>query len=95
MKRYFVYILASQKYGTLYIGVTSDIAKRIYEHKSKIIPGFTSLYNVTQLVHLEEYVDIITAISREKQLKRWKRQYKIDLINQNNPTWVDLSENLL
>jgi len=95
MKTYFVYILASQKYGTLYIGVTNNISKRIYEHKTKSLPGFTSHYNVTQLVHIEQYVDIVTAISREKQLKRWRRQYKIDLINKHNNTWADLSENLL
>jgi putative endonuclease len=95
MKRYFVYILASKRYGTLYIGITSNLSKRIFQHQVKELEGFTSKYNVVHLVHIEEYMDVITAISREKQLKRWRRQYKIDLIDKNNFEWSDLSENLL
>jgi len=95
MKTYYVYILTSKLYGTLYIGVTSNLPKRIYEHQTKAVSGFTSKYNVTQLVHVEQYPNIIHAISREKQLKRWRRQYKLDLINLHNPTWTDLSKTLL
>jgi putative endonuclease len=86
MKTYFVYILTSQPYGTLYIGITNNLPKRIYEHQIKLIPGFTYKYNVFQLVHVEQFSTASNAISREKQLKKWRRQYKLDLINKNNPT---------
>lgn len=95
MKSHFVYILASQPYGTLYIGITSNLPKRIYEHQTKLIPGFTCKYNTFQLVHVEQYQYVINAISREKQLKKWRRQYKLDLISNSNPTWSDLSQNLI
>jgi putative endonuclease len=90
MKRYFVYILASRYHGTLYIGSTSNLIKRIWEHKNKIIPGFTSKYNVHQLVYYEEHLNILDAAQREKRLKEWHRQWKINLISSVNPTWQDL-----
>lgn len=88
--QYFVYILASKKRGTLYIGVTSDLVKRVYEHKNKLAEGFTKKYNVSQLVHFESCGDVKAAIQREKQLKDWKRDWKIELIEKENPDWVDL-----
>lgn len=92
---YYVYILASKYKGTLYIGVTSNLLKRIYEHKHKLITGFTSSYDVDKLVYFEETEDIPIAINREKQLKKWKREWKINLIERNNPHWLDLYFNLL
>lgn len=93
-KQGFVYILFSKRNGTLYIGVTNDLAKRIYEHKSKLIKGFTERYGVDKLGHYEAFDDIQGAISREKQLKAGKRQVKIDLIEKSNPQWLDLYETL-
>lgn len=90
----FVYILASKKNGTLYIGVTADLIKRVYEHKAKLVKGFTSKYNVTRLVYYEIYDDISYAISRETRLKGWKRAWKIALIEKENPYWNDLYESL-
>jgi putative endonuclease len=95
MKQYYVYILASRKNGTLYIGVTSDLAKRIYEHKEKLIDGFTKEYNVHVLVYYEQHNEIEEAILREKQMKKWNRQWKIRLIEENNPEWKDLYEEIL
>ena len=88
---YYVYILASKKNGTLYTGVTNDIERRVYEHKHKLTPGFTSRYNVNRLVYYEEYNDIRDAIAREKQIKGWLRKKKIALIESMNPNWDDLS----
>ncbi|WCR57011.1 GIY-YIG nuclease family protein [Rickettsia asembonensis] len=79
MKQYYVYILASGRNGTLYIGVTSNIIKRTYEHKHKIIKGFSSKYNINKLVYFEQYDDIIAAINREKLLKEYRRQWKLNL----------------
>ena len=93
-KQYAVYILASKKNGTLYIGVTSDLAKRLFEHKSDLVEGFTKKYQVHDLVYYEVADDIHVAISREKQLKKWKREWKIELIEKENPEWLDLSEEL-
>ena len=90
MKTYFVYIIASKRNGTLYIGVTSNLVKRVYEHKNKLVEGFTKKYNVHILVSYEAIEDINSAIKREKQLKKWKRQWKIELIEKNNPNWRDL-----
>lgn len=89
MKKYFVYILASNK-ETLYIWITNDIIRRIYEHKNKLVEWFTCKYNIDKLVYLEETNNIESALKREKQLKRWKREWKIELINSINPTWKDL-----
>jgi len=90
MKKFYVYILASQKNGTLYTGVTSDLIKRIYEHKQNLVEGFTKKYNVCQLVYFEETSDVTSAIEREKRLKSWKRNWKIELIEKQNPKWKDL-----
>ena len=95
MKDSYVYILASQKNGTLYIGVTSDVIKRVYEHKNNLVEGFTSKYQVHRSVYYEHTNDIYSALVREKRLKKWKRQWKIELIEQNNPEWRDLYDDLL
>ena len=94
MKQPFIYILASGKNGTLYIGVTADLLKRVYEHREGAVDGFTKKYGVKKLVYFEEYGDINEAITREKQLKKWNRQWKIRLIEETNPTWRDLYEEL-
>ena len=91
----YVYILASQCRGTLYIGSTTDLIKRIFEHKNKFVPGFTEKYNVTNLVYFEEHSTIMEAGQREKQLKKWARQWKLDLIETNNPHWKDLYDALI
>jgi putative endonuclease len=93
-KSYFVYILASKKNGTLYTGVTGDLLKRVYQHKERLVPGFTSKYNVHMLVYYEKYSDICSAIEREKRLKKWNRQWKINLIESVNPDWKDLYNGL-
>jgi putative endonuclease len=87
---YYVYLLASKPYGTLYIGVTSDLPKRIYEHKSKAVRGFTVRYCVDKLVWFEAHDAAEFAIRREKQIKEWRRSWKISLIEQSNPHWADL-----
>ena len=89
-KDFFVYILASKKNGTIYVGITSNITKRIWEHKNNIVLGFTSKYSVHKLVYFETYSSPVTAIAREKYLKGKSRNYKISLIETNNPTWNDL-----
>ena len=90
----YVYILASQKNGTLYTGVTSDLIKRIYEHKEEIYGGFTAKYNVKLLVYYEVHEDISEAIMREKRIKKWRRAWKLELIEKENPDWEDLYEHL-
>lgn len=90
--QYYIYILASQKNGTLYIGVTNDIERRILEHKEKINEGFSSRYNINRLVYFESFQYINDAILREKRLKKWNRQWKINLIEEENKEWNDLSE---
>ena len=90
MKSYFVYILASQTRGTLYIGVTSDLAHRATQHRDGAMPGFSKTYGVKRLVHFETFDDIDVAIRREKQLKKWLRAWKIALIEKTNPEWRDL-----
>jgi putative endonuclease len=90
MKQYYVYILASKKNGTLYIGVTNNLPKRVYEHKNNLIEGFTRKYNVHNLVYYESYSDIYAVIAREKAIKKWKRAWKIELIEKSNPLWKDL-----
>jgi putative endonuclease len=89
-KPYFVYILASKRNGTLYIGVTNDLMRRVYEHKNNLINGFTQKYNVHLLVYYEQTSDIKSAIQREKRLKKWNRKWKLALIEKDNPNWVDL-----
>ena len=95
MKQYHVYILASKKYGTLYTGVTSNLIKRVYEHKNKFVERFTKKHNVHHLVYFEIHNDISEAITREKQIKKWNRQWKINLIDKFNPEWNDLYQDLL
>ena len=90
MNDYYVYILASKRNGTLYIGVTNDLVKRVHEHKNGMIEGFTKKYGVHMLVYYEQTNDSYSAIEREKRLKRWKRQWKIELIQKSNPEWRDL-----
>ncbi len=90
MHRYYVYMLASKKNGTLYIGVTNNLALRVREHKDGSVEGFTKKYNVHVLVYFESYNDIRDAIIREKRLKKWKRKWKIRLIEGMNPKWADL-----
>jgi putative endonuclease len=92
---YFVYILASQRNGTLYIGVTNDVTRRTWQHKNDLIEGFTKKHGVHILVWFEAHTDIHAAIEREKRLKRWNRAWKIQLIEKNNSGWNDLYERLL
>ncbi len=94
-KQYYVYILASRKKGTMYIGVTSDIVKRVWEHKEKFVKGFTSRYNIDRLVYYEIYSDPENAIKREKRLKDYNREWKIELIEKDNPEWKDLYEEIV
>jgi putative endonuclease len=89
---YYVYILASRKDGATYIGVTNDIIRRIHEHRTKAVAGYSSRFNITRLVWFEIYDDPVSAISREKELKKWKRPWKIRLIEEKNPQWDDLYE---
>ena len=93
--QYFIYILASKKNGTLYIGVTSDLIKRIYEHKNDFVKGFTQKYTIHKLVYFEATESIESAIMREKQLKTWNRAWKIYLIEKSNPGWNDLYSDLI
>ena len=87
---YYVYILASKKNGTLYIGVTNDLIKRAYEHRNDLVEGFTKKYGVHQLVYFQQTGDVNSAITREKQIKKWRRQWKIELIEEKNSEWKDL-----
>jgi putative endonuclease len=93
--RGYVYILASQRNGTLYVGVTSDLPGRWQQHKEGLTGGFTSRYGVTMLVWYEEFPWVIDAIAREKQIKNWPRRWKLDLIEKTNPDWRDLSGHLV
>ena len=90
MKKHYVYILASKRNGTLYIGVTNDLIRRVYEHKNDLIDGFTKKYGVHRLVYYEQYDDVVNAIQREKRLKKWNRQWKIELFGKDNPEWKDI-----
>jgi len=92
---FYVYILASRKHGTIYIGVTNDLIRRVYEHKQKLVPGFTKDYDVHKLVYYEIFDDPESAIMREKRLKRWKRDWKIELVQGSNPNWDDLYSELI
>ena len=94
-KYYYVYILASKRNGTLYTGVTSDLIKRIHEHKNDLVPGFTQKYSVHTLVYFESTEDSCSAITREKQIKKWRRAWKLELIEAGNPEWKDLYFDLL
>jgi putative endonuclease len=91
MKNYYTYILTNKNNTTLYIGVTSNLEKRLYEHKNGLIDGFTKKYNCHKLVYFEHAIDVHSAISREKQLKNWHREWKLNLIRESNPDFRDLS----
>jgi putative endonuclease len=93
-KIYYVYILASKRNGTLYIGVTNDLARRVLEHREGLVPGFTKTYGVKMLVYFEAFDNIGQAIHREKRLKKYKREWKINLIQQSNVAWRDLADTL-
>lgn len=93
-KQYYVYILASKIYGTLYVGITSNLARRVYEHHENLVHGFTKKYHVHRLVYFEIHQNVYEAITREKQIKRWKRQWKINLIEATNPQWINLYNSL-
>jgi putative endonuclease len=91
MKDYYVYFMTNRKNGVLYTGVTNDLRRRVYEHQNKVVPGFTSRYNLTQLVYYETTGDVTAAIAREKQIKSWRRSKKVALIVKENPDWRDLA----
>lgn len=90
MKTFYVYILASKRNGTLYIGVTDNLIRRVHEHKNKLVLGFTQKYKVHILVYFEQTSDVNEALKREKQLKKWRRRWKLELIEKENPGWEDL-----
>lgn len=90
-KTYYVYTMASRKDGVLYVGSTSDLTERVYKHKLKLIEGFSKRYNTTILVHFEETNSAEAMVARERQLKHWKREWKVNLINESNPGWKDLT----
>ncbi len=95
MRQYYVYILASQKNGTLYVGVTNDLIKRVWQHKNKVADGFTKKYRIDKLVYYEATENIESAILREKQLKKWNRAWKIRLIQEKNLEWKDLYNEII
>ncbi|OGO33250.1 MAG: hypothetical protein A2Z29_02555 [Chloroflexi bacterium RBG_16_56_11] len=95
MNLYYVYIIASKRNGTLYIGVTNNLILRIVEHKSGKVEGFSKRYKINQLVYYEETNDILSAITREKQMKKWKRAWKLRLIEKDNPDWRDLYQDIV
>jgi len=94
MKEYYVYMICSKRNGTLYIGVTSDLIKRVYEHKNKLANGFSKKYDVHRLVWYESHETVEEAIVREKQIKKWNRRWKLRLIERDNPEWDDLYETI-
>ena len=94
MKQYCVYILTNKRNGTLYIGVTGNLQQRVWQHKKKLVEGFTKKYSLNKLVYYEQTENIYSAIQREKQLKKWKRKWKLDLIEKENPKWKDLADSL-
>ncbi len=93
-EQFFVYILANRKHGTLYVGVTNDVTRRVHQHKAKVVKGFTTRYGVDKPVYFEIFDDPLNAIAREKQLKKWNREWKLQLIENNDPGWIDLSHSL-
>lgn len=94
MKQFCVYIMASRKDGATYVGVTSNLSKRAYEHKNSVVEGYTKKYNIRKLVYFELHDSAEAAITREKQMKAWQRKWKVELIEKNNPEWNDLYETL-
>jgi putative endonuclease len=95
MRQYYVYIMASKRNGTLYIDVTNNLVKRVYEHRNDLVDGFTRKYHIHNLVYYETYSNISDAITREKRMKKWKRQWKIELIEKSNPQWRDLYSDIV
>ena len=91
---FYVYLLASKPYGTLYVGTTTDLARRVWEHKNKLVPGFTKRYGIDRLVWFEAHDSAQTALRREKQIKEWKRDWKINLIEHESRHWIDLFSTL-
>jgi len=94
-KTYYVYILSSQRNGTLYVGVTDNLSRRVWEHKNKLGDGFTKKYEIHHLVYYETHTNPESAITREKQIKKWNRLWKLQLIEEKNPTWRDLYQDIL
>ncbi len=94
MRSYYVYILASKRNGTLYVGVTNNLIRRVYEHKNEMVEGFTNKYGVHKLVYYEQTNDLKSAIQRERRLKKWNRKWKMELIEQGNSDWKDLYDEL-
>ena len=94
MAEYYVYILASRPGGTIYVGVTNDLIRRVYEHKSGVVDGFAKRYGATKLVYFEQYGDVRDALQREKNIKHWPRVWKTRLIARDNPSWRDLYEDI-
>ena len=94
-KQVYIYILANKRNGTIYIGVTSDLPNRIWQHKNNLIEGFTKKYNVHKLVYFEQHESMNLAIEREKQIKKWNRKWKLELIEKQNSNWEDLYENII
>jgi putative endonuclease len=93
-KNYFVYLLTNWNNKVMYVGMTNDLVRRVYEHKTKAVKGFTKKYNVHKLVHFEETSDVTAALAREKEIKKWRREKKNTLVNRANPKWRDLAEDL-
>jgi putative endonuclease len=93
-KRFWLYIVTDKPYGTIYVGVTNDLCRRVYEHREGLYEGFSKKYGLKTLVYYEEYPTMLNAIEREKKLKKWKRDWKMNLIKPFNPTWKDLYETL-
>lgn len=91
LRSYYVYLLTNWNNKVMYVGVTNDLERRIYQHKNKLVKGFTEKYNVNKLVYFEETQDVIAAITREKEIKKWRREKKDQLVNEMNPTWKDIS----
>ena len=92
---YYIYIMSNKPNGVLYVGVTNDLIRRVYEHRNHLVKGFTAKYNLEMLVWFEQTDDVNSAIAREKQLKNWHRQWKIDLIEKQNPSWLDMYESIV
>ena len=92
---YFVYIITNKRYGTLYVGVTRDLVRRIYEHRSGFVEGFSKRHDLGQLVWYEAHEDVLAAIAREKLIKKWHRDWKVNLVQAGNPGWVNLYESIL
>ena len=95
MKEFYIYILTNKKHGVLYAGITSDICKRIYSHRQGLVPGFSKKYGLRKLVYFEKHDTALSAIHREKCIKKWYRQWKINLIETHNPEWVDLYSTII